>query len=309
MSEDPMAVARRRQRVLVNRLKRQGLRRSPLVEAAFRAVPRHLFLPDVPLETVYRDEAIITKVQDGRGISSSSQPAIMAIMLEQLDLAPGLRVLEIGAGTGFNAALVAHIVGPTGHVVTVDIDDDIVVGAREHLAAAGFPEVEVVCGDGGLGYAPSAPYDRIILTVGAWDVPPAWWEQLKPGGRLVLPLSLRGVQLCVAFDDIDGRLVSASVHGCGFIPLRGAFGGHPIRVRLPGDPNRILVLEDQRVLAEQASIFVAGPTHDRGFTGGTLSAGYGHPSPRRAGRWVHRIAASGDGAAPVALGPRAPQRS
>ena len=104
--------------------------RSDLVAAALRAVPRHLFLPDLPPEAAYRDDAIVTKRDaDGQGISSSSQPAIMAIMLDQLDLAPGHRVLEIGAGTGYNAALIAHIVGPSGQVVSVDIDADTGAGA------------------------------------------------------------------------------------------------------------------------------------------------------------------------------------
>src|SRR5262249_44045487 len=134
---------------LVEKLKTSGCIATPQVEAAFRAVPRHLFLPDVALEKVYADEAIPTKLlENGQAISSSSQPAIMAIMLEQLALEPGLRVLEIGAGTGFNAALMAQIVGERGQIVTLDIDEDIVAGARAHLAAAGFDTVQVVCGDG-----------------------------------------------------------------------------------------------------------------------------------------------------------------
>jgi protein-L-isoaspartate(D-aspartate) O-methyltransferase len=99
---------------LVDRLKCAGYIHTPAVEAAFRAVPRHLFLPAVAPDTVYTDEAIPTKRLDGKAVSSSSQPAIMAIMLEQLDLHPGHRVLEIGAGTGYNAALMAHIVGDSG---------------------------------------------------------------------------------------------------------------------------------------------------------------------------------------------------
>ncbi len=102
---------------------------SARVEAAFGAVPRHLFLSGVPLEEVYRDQAITTKYLNGTPISSSSQPAIMAIMLEQLQLERGQRVLEIGAGTGYNAALMAHIVGTEGKVVTIDIDDDTVARA------------------------------------------------------------------------------------------------------------------------------------------------------------------------------------
>ena len=179
---------------LVDGLKSMGCIRTPAVEAAFRTVPRHLFLPGVPLDRVYSDQAIPTKRQDGRPISSSSQPAVMAVMLEQLGLEPGHRVLEIGAGTGYNAALMAWLVGETGQVVTVDIDDDIVAGARAHLAAAGFDWVRVVCGDGALGYPDAAPYDRIILTVGAWDIAPAWIEQLRPGGRLLLPLAVGAVQ-------------------------------------------------------------------------------------------------------------------
>jgi len=99
---------------LVDALLRRGAITDPRVEAAFRAIPRHLFLPDVPLAEVYRDQAIPTKIRDGEAISSSSQPEIMATMLDQLRLAPGLRVLEIGAGTGYNAALMAHIVGEKG---------------------------------------------------------------------------------------------------------------------------------------------------------------------------------------------------
>ncbi|MCC5622960.1 methyltransferase domain-containing protein [Nostoc sp. CHAB 5715] len=209
---------------LVERLKQQGLIRTPRVETAFRAVPRHLFLPDVPLKKVYKDEAIVTKRLDGQAVSSSSQPAVMAIMLEQLDLQPGDRVLEIGAGTGYNAALMAHIVGETGQVIAIDIDEDIVEDARQHLAKAGFEQVKVVCTDGGFGYPSAAPYDRIILTVAAWDIAIAWQEQLKPQGRLVLPLTLKdNVQITVAFESADSYLVSISTSNCGFMKLRGAF--------------------------------------------------------------------------------------
>ena len=220
-------------RGLVDELKRRGCIRTPGVEAAFRAVPRHLFVPGVSLDDVYHDKAIPTKRgPDGGFISSSSQPAIMAIMLEQFTLAPGHRVLEVGAGTGYNAALMAHIVGQTGQVVTVDIDDDLVAAARAHLAAAGFERVQVVCGDGGLGYPDGAPYDRIILAVGASDIAPSWREQLRSGGRLLLPLSINGPQMCVAFERADGHLESVSIEECGFMMLRGAFAGARGRIRL-----------------------------------------------------------------------------
>ena len=195
---------------------------SPAVEEAFRAVPRHLFLPGVPLARAYADEAVATQAVDGVTTSSASQPSMMAIMLAQLDLLPGHRVLEIGAGTGYNAALMARLVGRQGHVVSVDIDADLVYGAARHLAAAEVSDVELVCGDGALGHPPGAPYDRIVLTVGSGDVRPEWVAQLAPGGRLLLPLALRGTQVSVALDlGADGALRSASVHRCSFVRLRG----------------------------------------------------------------------------------------
>jgi protein-L-isoaspartate(D-aspartate) O-methyltransferase len=210
-------------RALVDQVKSSGVLHIPAVEAAFRSVPRHNFLPDVPLEDVYSDRAIATKFQDGRSISASSMPTVMAIMLEQLGLAPGHRVLEIGAGTGYNAALMAQIVGETGDVITIDLDADIVEAARRHLVAAGFPQVQVLCQDGWLGYAPAAPYDRIILTVASWDIAPAWRKQLRPGGRLVLPLALfDDLQKLVAFELVEGQLTSLSVQSGAFMTLRGA---------------------------------------------------------------------------------------
>ncbi len=248
---------------LVEELKGKRATHSERVEEAFRAVPRHLFLPGVPPERVYSDEAIPTKRLDGEVVSSSSQPAIMAIMLEQLGLKPGHRVIEIGAGTGYNAALIAHIVGETGQVVTIDIDEDIIEAAREHLEAAGLARVRAVCGDGALGYPEGAPYDRIILTVGAWDIAPAWREQLKPGGRLVLPLVIRGnVQACVAFESAGDHLRSVSVCGCGFMMLRGALAG-PGDVQLGPIPGLSIAAEKPELIdADRIYDWLTGPSRD-----------------------------------------------
>jgi protein-L-isoaspartate(D-aspartate) O-methyltransferase len=226
-------------RALVDDLMKQGLIQSPRVETAFRSVLRHLFLPGISLEQVYSDRAISAKQSEtGQWISSSSQPAIMAIMLEQLGLEPGHKVLEIGTGPGYNAALMAHIVGDSGQVVTIEIDEDLTEAAHEHLTAAGFDQVKAVCADGGYGYPEAAPYDRIILTVGAPDITPAWWNQLKPEGRIVLPLLLRGSMKSIAFERVDDHLVSISVADCGFIALRGDFAaGFPERVPVGPDPG------------------------------------------------------------------------
>jgi protein-L-isoaspartate(D-aspartate) O-methyltransferase len=253
-----------RHQALVDRLKSEGHIRTPLVESAFRAVPRHVFVPGVPPDEAYQDEAIVTKRANGIAISSSSQPTIMAIMLEQLALEPGHRVLEIGAGTGYNAALMAHIVGEAGKVVTVDMDQDIVDDARRHLAAAGFDRVQVVCGDGGLGYAEAAPYDRIVLTVGAWDIAPPWLAQLKPVGRLLLPLALRtGALKSVAFERSDNHLASVSVRDCGFIMLRGVAAGPETVVQLGPEPGPLISTEaDDQVDLKRTYQLLAGPGRD-----------------------------------------------
>ena len=224
---------------LVDKLKNQGLIQTPRVEAAFRAVLRHLFLPGMPLDEVYSDRALPAKKDpSGQWISSSSQPAIMGIMLEQLALEPGSKVLEIGTGPGYNAALMAHIVGESGRVVSVEIDEDLAAAAREHLTTAGFEQVQVVCADGGYGYPEAAPYDRIILTVGTPDITPAWWNQMEPEGRLVVPLLLRGSMKSIAFEQESDHLTSISVNDCGFIPLRGDFSSaFQKRVQLGPEPG------------------------------------------------------------------------
>ncbi len=230
--------------------------RDERIAAALRDVPRHLFLPHLPPEDAYLDDAIVTKRDaEGQPISSSSQPAIMAIMLDQLDLAPGQRVLEIGAGTGYNAALIRHIVGPTGTVVSVDIQSDLVEAARGHLASAGYPDVTVVAADGAEGYPPGAPYDRVIATVGVSDLAPAWLHQSGPGARIVVPLDVRGSQLAVAFEraaptqpSAAGHWVSRSAAPCGFMRMRGSLAGPERTVVL--QPGLSVMLPDGLMLAD-----------------------------------------------------------
>jgi len=232
---------------MVDELCDRGHIRSGLVEGAFRTVSRHVFLPDEAPRDVYSDRAFLTKCgPDGRPVSSSSQPAIMAIMLEQLGLEGGQRVLEIGAGTGYNAALINHAVGAAGTVVTVDIDADLAEHARARLRAAGFPAVEVVCADGTDGLRERAPYDRIVATVGAWDIAPAWLDQLADGGRLVVPLSLRGAQRSIAFERADGHLRGVSIRDCGFMRLRGAGAGPETVIALGDEPGLFIELDEDR---------------------------------------------------------------
>ena len=253
---------------LVDKLKSIGCIRSQNVEEAFRSVPRHIFVPGVELEKIYSDDSIPTKYIDGKLVSSSSQPAIMAIMLEQLELQPGHRVLEIGAGTGYNAGLLQHLVGDSGLVVTVDIDEDIVGSARDYLKSVGLDSVCLVCGDGGLGCADHMPYDRIILTVGAWDIIPAWLNQLKPSGRLLIPLEINdGVQKSIAFERKNNYLESVSVVDCGFMALRGAFAKPqdslpPISIG-PEPGMRISVKAGIKVIGDEIYKLLSGPSEDR----------------------------------------------
>ncbi|HEX4216006.1 MAG TPA: methyltransferase domain-containing protein [Candidatus Dormibacteraeota bacterium] len=208
---------------MIDHLRTTGSLHLDAVERAFLAVPRHLFIPHVPLEQAYEDAAVPIKTDaDGHAISSSSQPSIMALMLEQLRLTPGSRVLEIGTGSGYNAALCRQLVGGEGSVTSVDIDPDVSAAARRHLAAAGVDGVEVICADGAEGWPGSAPYDAVIVTASSDDIPPAWTAQLAPAARLVLPLRLRGpIQFSVAFIGHIDHLESEAVHWCTFMPIRG----------------------------------------------------------------------------------------
>lgn len=195
-SDDPAARLRAE---MVAHLTERGELPDPRIAAAFGQVPRHLFVPQVSLPEAYADQAVITRYRDGLATSSASQPSIVAVMLDQLRPPPGGSILEIGAGTGYNAALLATLVGPSGRVVTIDIDPEVAGEAREHLSGAGITNAEVICGDGAVGWPGGAPYDGIIATAGATDLAPAWVTQLASRGRLVVPLSIRGAQQCVAF--------------------------------------------------------------------------------------------------------------
>jgi protein-L-isoaspartate(D-aspartate) O-methyltransferase len=210
-------------RRLVADLGSRGLVSSEPVRRAFLAVPREAFLPGRPPKEVYRDVAIPTRF-DAQGFpsSSSSQPAIMAAMLERLDVRPGQRVLEIGAGTGYNAALLKELVGPAGRVVSIELDPQVAREARSALRGTGH-RVRVVNGDGRQGWPAAAPYDRIVVTASAAEVPRAWLDQLVEGGLVELPLRLAsGVQMIPTLQRRGRELRSVTVVAGGFMPLRGS---------------------------------------------------------------------------------------
>lgn len=208
---------------MVARIRKAGHAHRGEVERVLLATSRHEFVPNAALTDAYDAyQAVIThRFDDGRSLSCASAPWLVAAMLDQLDVGVGQRVLEIGAGTGYNACLLAQLAGRAELVTTIDIDADVTRQASQALEAAGYGGVRVITGDGALGYPDQAPYDRVIATVSPWDIPPAWWKQLAVGGRLVAPLRWRGQGRSVAFTNTGECLVSDSLHLCGFVYLVG----------------------------------------------------------------------------------------
>ncbi|WP_404868522.1 methyltransferase, FxLD system [Kitasatospora griseola] len=243
---------------LTNRLLEQGAIRTAAVENAFRTVPREHFLPGVPLEAAYADNPTYTKT-DGSGtqISAASQPAIVALMLEQLGARPGERIFEAGAGTGVNAAYLGRIVGPDGHIVAVDVDEDLVDGARKHLADAGITNVDAVLGDGALGHPAAAPFDRVIATVSTSEMPTPWMEQVKPTARIVLPLRLRGTaSRVIAFERGEDGWMSVDDQLAVFMPLRGSMDDARRAITLTDEGDITLQIHKDQDAAVDASLLL-----------------------------------------------------
>ncbi|MFC5828080.1 methyltransferase, FxLD system [Nonomuraea insulae] len=210
---------------MVAALLEQGSIRRPEVAAAFLKVPREVFGPEATsLKAVYAVyEVIRTRFNDrGRATSSVSAPWLQAQMIEAARIGPGDRVLEIGSG-GYNAAVISEIVGPEGHVVTVDIDPWVCERATRFLAGTGYTQVQVVLGDAEHAVNDLGPFDAILVTVGVWDCP--WAGLLAPGGRLVVPLIFKSTTRSITFVQEGDRLVGHDPTVCGFVPLQGE-GAH-----------------------------------------------------------------------------------
>jgi protein-L-isoaspartate(D-aspartate) O-methyltransferase len=218
-----MTDAAERHQAFVERLRQAAPSPEPILDA-FARVPRHRFLPDVPLDDAYRDDAVVTRHERGIPTSSSSQPSLMARMLALLDVQPGQRVLEIGTGTGYNAAILAEL---GAAVTTVELQPEVAAAAREHLGETAVADegevqpgtVRVVTGDGAA--PPAGPYDRIIVTAGCWSLPAGLVGELVDGGVLVAPLRVNAVELVFGLRREGDRLHGADAVSCGFMPLRG----------------------------------------------------------------------------------------
>jgi protein-L-isoaspartate(D-aspartate) O-methyltransferase len=250
MSEQPGGPAELRAR-FVEEIRR-GTPMSDELAAAFAAVPREAFVtggfehrdgrrlrPGDPgfLAAVYRDDVLVTKVDGRVPVSSSSQPSLMAIMLDALDVRPGMRVLEIGAGTGYNAALLARL---GAEVTSVDVQADVAAQAGAALARAGVERVRVRQGDGYAG-APGERFDRVIVTVGVAGLSPRWLSQLNHGGLAVVPVEHAGTHPVLAVHGTaDGPVTASVVCPSGFMSAAGPLtAAHPYAHPAPATPGSL----------------------------------------------------------------------
>ncbi|MFF2119765.1 methyltransferase, FxLD system [Kitasatospora sp. NPDC058184] len=223
---------------MVAALREDGTIRTARIAKTMGRVPREPFVPGAQIADVYDPErAVVTKRdKDGLAISSVSAARIQAFMLEQADPRPGENVLEIGSG-GMFAAYLAELVAPDGAVTTVDIDPEVTSRARRLLDDAGYEHVRVVTADGAFGVPEHAPFDLVVVTVGAPDIPPAWTRQLLPDGRIVVPLRVRGLTRSVALVRAGDHLVSTGYELCGFVPMQGAAENREHLVLLHDEPG------------------------------------------------------------------------
>lgn len=212
---------------LVKRLKQRDYLKSSEMERALRTVPREHFVRDRDKKSAYRD----TPLSIGLG-QTISAPHMCVIMCEAMDLREGHRILEIGAGSGYHAALCAELVAPEGasnpgHVYTVEIVEGLIDFAAANLKRAGYSDrVTLIQGDGGNGLLEEAPFDRILVAAAAPKIPSPLIEQLGPAGIMLIPVGTAGFyqELMMVTKSEDGKITTRRWGGVAFVPLTGAYG-------------------------------------------------------------------------------------
>jgi protein-L-isoaspartate(D-aspartate) O-methyltransferase len=209
-AEDPYLAAR--ERMVQDQIAARGIR-NPDVLRAMRAIPRHEFVPPGARSLVYRDHPVEIGFD-----ATISQPYVVALMTELLAPARNHRVLEIGTGSGYQAAVLSQL---AGRVFTMELVPELAVPARETLARLGYANVTARQGDGYKGWPEEAPFDRIILTAAPVHIPQALIDQLKPGGRLVAPVgSRREQELTILEKRPDGKVERRAAGAISFVPMR-----------------------------------------------------------------------------------------
>lgn len=205
-----------RERMVDEQIVARGIR-DPLTLAAMRKVPRHLFVPERERDAAYGDHPL--PIGEDQTIS---QPYIVAFMTEALALGGGEKVLEVGTGSGYQAAILAEI---AGEVYTIEIIPSLAAGAAARLEALGYKNVHVRAGDGYRGWPEAAPFDAIIVTAAPDHVPQPLVDQLETGGRLVIPVGTVSQDLRVLVKREGGRLVEERTLPVRFVPMTGEAEG------------------------------------------------------------------------------------
>ncbi|PUA33533.1 MAG: protein-L-isoaspartate O-methyltransferase [Zestosphaera tikiterensis] len=215
-----MSLEERKMR-LIEALIDEGILKSEHVIEAMKKVPREEFVLEAYRESAYLDEPL--PIGYGQTISA---PHMVALMTELLQPKRGDKVLEIGTGSGYQAAVLAEIVKPEGHVWSVERIAELAEFAKNNLRKTGYDKyVTVIVGDGSKGYEEQAPYDKIIVTAAAPTIPEPLLTQLKPGGRLLIPVGDLYMQILKIVDkDFEGRIKVRDNVPCVFVPLIGEYG-------------------------------------------------------------------------------------
>ncbi len=206
---------RARLEMVEDQLKRRGIRDEKVLEA-MRRVPRHEFVEPKHWREAYDDHPV--PIGSGQTIS---QPYIVADMVEALQVAPGQNVLEVGTGTGYEAAVLAQV---ADHVHTIERHAGLAEQAKRIFERLGYRNINVVIGDGSEGLAEFAPYDRIIVAAAAPNVPAPLFEQLAEGGRMVLPVGSFDTQVLQLIRKVNGLPLTSTLDACRFVPLVGSGG-------------------------------------------------------------------------------------
>jgi protein-L-isoaspartate(D-aspartate) O-methyltransferase len=214
----PLDLTARRQEMVERQLRKRGIR-DERVLAAMLSVPRHEFVSPEFVAEAYTDRPL--PIGHGQTIS---QPFMVAAMAEALELSGGERVLEIGAGSGYQAAVLSLL---AREVHTVEMQEELATESAERLRRLGYGNVHVHVGDGTLGWPQEAPFEAIVVTAAAPEIPPPLTAQLANGGRLIIPVGTAEEQRLLRLEKCDHALSTRPLYHCRFVPLRGQYGWRP----------------------------------------------------------------------------------
>lgn len=210
---------RRNQKLIECMIGAGTLKTSKVIEA-FMKIPRHRFVTEEYRDSAYDDVALPTL----KG-STISQPSTVAMMTEALEPQEGDTILEIGAGSGWQACVLASCIGETGKIIAIEIDESVTDFAKSNVSRFKFKNIEIVCGDGSVGYEAEAPFDKIIYTAAVPSVPEVVFKQLKIGGKIVAPIGDFFEQTLTIIHKVSEKKTREKYLGLfAFVPLRGKFG-------------------------------------------------------------------------------------